>query len=37
MKILDLYAGVGGERRRESIEALGHVYHTMDIDFGSLT
>lgn len=32
MKILDLFAGKGGELRREKIEALGHEYTTLDID-----
>ena len=32
MKILDLFAGKGGEIRRPIIEALGHEYTTLDID-----
>lgn len=32
MRILDLFAGIGGERRRETIEELGHEYITLDID-----
>jgi site-specific DNA-cytosine methylase len=32
MKILDLFAGKGGELRRKNIEALGHEYTTLDID-----
>jgi hypothetical protein len=32
MKILDLFAGEGGELRRAQIEALGHEYDTLDID-----
>ena len=32
MKILDLYAGLGGERRRSIIEGRGHEYVTIDID-----
>ena len=32
MKILDLFAGKGGELRRPMIEALGHEYTTLDID-----
>lgn len=37
MKILDLFAGLGGVQRRELIEARGHTYHTLDIedDFNS--
>ena len=30
MKILDLFAGLGGERRRFFIEGRGHVYITLD-------
>lgn len=32
MMILDLYAGLGGERRRDAIEARGHDYVTLDYD-----
>ena len=32
MRILDLYAGAGGERRRARIEARGHTYVTLDFD-----
>lgn len=32
MTILDLYAGLGGERRRANIEARGHTYITFDRD-----
>ena len=32
MKILDLFAGLGGEQRRAAIEARGHEYCTLDID-----
>lgn len=32
MRILDLYAGAGGERRRARIEARGHTYFTLDLD-----
>jgi len=32
MKILDLFAGKGGELRRAEIESLGHEYITMDYD-----
>lgn len=32
MKILDLFAGKGGELRRAEIERLGHEYTTLDID-----
>lgn len=32
MRILDLFAGIGGERRRNTIEKLGHEYITMDFD-----
>jgi len=32
MRILDLYAGAGGERRRARIEARGHSYVTLDLD-----
>jgi site-specific DNA-cytosine methylase len=32
MKILDLFAGKGGELRRAQIEAMGHEYTTLDID-----
>jgi hypothetical protein len=32
MKILDLFAGVGGERRRELIESRGHQLVTLDLD-----
>lgn len=32
MKILDLFAGIGGERRRAKIEARGHEYVTLDLD-----
>ena len=32
MIILDLGAGLGGEQRREEVEAMGHVYHTLDIN-----
>jgi site-specific DNA-cytosine methylase len=32
MKILDLYAGLGGERRRSIIEGRGHTYITLDIE-----
>lgn len=37
VRILDLYAGAGGERRRAGIEARGHTYVTVDLDprFGS--
>ncbi len=36
MKILDLYAGIGGEQRRKAIESRGHEYITLDLnpDFG---
>lgn len=32
MKILDLFAGIGGEQRRSKIEARGHEYVTLDIE-----
>jgi hypothetical protein len=32
MKILDLFAGIGGERRREFIEGRGHELVTLDLD-----
>ena len=32
MNILDLFAGQGGEERRNVIEGLGHTYTTLDID-----
>ena len=32
MRILDLFAGLGGEHRREKVEALGHKYITLDYD-----
>lgn len=32
MRILDLFAGLGGERRREQIELRGHKYVTLDLD-----
>lgn len=32
MRILDLYAGKGGELRREKIERRGHRYVTLDLD-----
>jgi len=32
MRILDLFAGMGGEMRRKDIEAMGHEYVTLDID-----
>lgn len=32
MKILNLYAGLGGERRRVQIEARSHEYVTVDMD-----
>ena len=32
MNILDLFAGLGGEQRREYIEGLGYTYTTLDID-----
>jgi hypothetical protein len=32
MRILDLYAGKGGERRRAEIEKRGHEYITLDIE-----
>ena len=32
MRILDLFAGAGGELRRQEIEARGHEYVTLDID-----
>ena len=32
MKILDLFAGIGGERRRELIESRGHELITLDLD-----
>ena len=32
MKILDLFAGKGGELRRKQIESMGHEYTTLDID-----
>jgi site-specific DNA-cytosine methylase len=32
MRILDLFAGVGGERRRKMVEARGHEYITLDLD-----
>lgn len=32
MKILDLFAGKGGEQRREYIEGRGHEYVTVDLD-----
>lgn len=31
-RILDLFAGLGGERRRAAIEARGHEYVTLDLD-----
>ena len=36
MKILDLFAGIGGEQRRSKIEARGHKLFTLDMnpDFG---
>ena len=32
MNILDLFAGLGGERRRAFVEARGHKYVTLDLD-----
>ena len=32
LRILDLYAGLGGERRRAMIEARGHTLVTLDLD-----
>lgn len=32
MKILDLFAGLGGEQRRARIESRGHTYVTLDLD-----
>lgn len=32
MRILDLFAGLGGERRRKKVEARGHEYVTLDFD-----
>jgi len=32
MNILDLYAGLGGERRRAMIESRGHTLVTLDLD-----
>lgn len=32
MRVLDLFAGAGGERRRQQIEARGHEYVTIDYD-----
>jgi hypothetical protein len=32
MKILDLYAGIGGERRRSMIESRGHELVTLDLN-----
>ena len=32
MRILDLFAGKGGEERRKKVEALGHSYITLDND-----
>lgn len=32
MKILELFAGLGGEQRRSMIEAHGHEFTTLDID-----
>lgn len=32
MRILDLFSGLGGERRRQYIEAQGHEYWTLDIE-----
>jgi hypothetical protein len=32
MKILDLFAGKGGELRRSKIESMGHEYTTLDVD-----
>jgi hypothetical protein len=32
MRILDLFAGIGGERRRLSVESRGHDYVTLDLD-----
>ena len=32
MRILDLYAGLGGESRRKAIEARGHTLVTLDLD-----
>lgn len=32
MRILDLYAGLGGESRRKDIEARGHTLVTLDLD-----
>ena len=31
MKILDLFAGLGGEQRRENVEQMGHEYITSDL------
>lgn len=32
MRILDLFAGIGGEQRRARIESRGHEYVTLDLD-----
>jgi len=32
MRILDLFAGIGGEQRRQKIEARGHEYVTLDLE-----
>lgn len=32
MIIVDLFAGLGGEKRRSAIEARGHIYITLDLD-----
>jgi hypothetical protein len=32
MRILDLFAGIGGERRRAMVESRGHEYITLDLD-----
>lgn len=32
MKILDLFAGIGGNQRRERIESRGHKYVTLDLN-----
>lgn len=32
MKILDLFAGLGGELRRKRVEARGHIYVTLDLE-----
>ena len=32
MRILDLFAGIGGEQRRQAVEARGHEYITLDFN-----